>query len=400
MYQLLQGVRVIDFSTWLFVPSGGAVLADWGADVIKIEDAAGPDPSRGLAVGGVNAEGIAPMVEFANRGKRSVGLDIRTEGGLELLYRLVAGADVFMTNVRTSATERIGIDVASLRKVNPKIICVRGTGFGQVGPKAGQPAFDVSAAWAAGGAAFLSARTDNPYPPFPAGSYGDTAGGLAAAGAVAAALFKRDRTGEPSTIDIALQAIGMWMMGPQITLGALGMLYEPFRQEAPANPLVNAYRSKDRRWLYFSLMQADRFWPDFCRYVGLEHLIDDPLFLDSAARAINTEQLVEILNGVFAQFTMAQWVLKLEGFDGVWGPDASPAEIPDDPHVRENGFVVDVEYADGVHPLVATPAQFDEQRGGTAVRAPRHGEHTDEVLAELGLSMDEILKYKLDGAVL
>ncbi|MCW2621144.1 MAG: L-carnitine dehydratase/bile acid-inducible protein [Frankiales bacterium] len=400
MYELLQGVRVVDFSTWLFVPSTGAILADWGADVIKIEDAHLPDPSRGLAVGGVATSGISPMVEVANRGKRSVGLDIRTEEGLQLLYRLVASADVFMTNMRTRATERLGIDVDSLRKANPDLICLRATGYGQHGPMADRSAFDLTATWAQGGAGFLSTRPDRPDPSFPAGSFGDMTGALAGAGAIAAALLRRERTGQPSVIDVALQSIGMWMMGTQITLGAMGMLYEPFRQEAPPNPMVNAYRTKDDRWLYFAVMQADRFWASFCEHLDLPELLTDPRYAEPAVWTTKSVELTAIFREAFLRRTLTEWSERLATFDGVWAPALSPAEIPDEPQVQANGFLVDVTYPHGVTPLVASPAQFDGQPLTGVRRAPTHGEHTDEVLLELGMSMEEILERKIDGSVL
>lgn len=400
MYDLLQGIRVIDFSTWLFAPSAAAVLADWGADVVKVEHATAPDPARGLVVGGVETGARAPMVEFANRGKRSVALDVRTDGGRELLHRLVAGADVFVTNVRTEATGRLGIDVETLRAVNPRLICVRGTGYGQRGPDAGRPAFDVAATWASGGAAYLSTRPDRDEPGFQPGSFGDLTGGLAAAGAVAAALVKLGRTGEPSVIDVALQGIGMWLMGYQVTMGALGALPGPHRHEGPPNPLVNAFRTRDGVWLYVALMQADRYWPDFCRHVGLVELVADPRFADSAARMAHTDDLTALLLARFAEHTLAEWEQRLAGFDGVWAPARSPAELADDPHVRENGFVVDAVDDTGTFPVVASPAQFDGRPLGTVRPAPDHGEHTDEVLLELGLTSDEVIAHKLSGAVL
>ena len=400
MYDLLDGVRVIDFSSWLFLPSAGAVLADWGADVVKVEDAATPDASRGLAVGGVSTTGIAPMVEFANRGKRGVALDIRRERGRDLLYRLVASADVFMTNVRTRSTERLGIDVASLRKVNPDLICVRATGYGQRGPHADRPAFDLAAAWAAGGAAHQATRPDRDEPAFQPGSFGDATGGLTAAGAVAAALVKRDRTGRPSVIDVALQSVGMWMMGPQVTLGAMGMLTAPFRHEEPPNPLVNAFRTADDRWIYFTLMQSDRFWGRFCRHLGRPDLFDDARFSDAGKRAAHTGELTAVLKAAFGDGTLAHWESRFAGFDGVWATALSPAELSAQPQVRANGFVIDVDYPQGPQPLVASPAQFDGSPLGDVRRAPEPGEHNDEVLLELGLTMDEILQAKIDGAVL
>jgi crotonobetainyl-CoA:carnitine CoA-transferase CaiB-like acyl-CoA transferase len=400
VYDLLDGIRVIDFSTWLFGPTAGAVLADWGADVIKVEDATAPDPARGLVVGGVQTAGVAPMVEFANRGKRSIALDIGHEQGRELLHRLVASADVFITNMRTRATERLGVDVASLRAVNPRLVCVRATGYGQRGPDADRPAFDVAATWASGGAAFQATRPDGRVPAVQPGSVGDITGGLSAAGAVAAALLKRSRTGEPSVIDVALQSVGMWLMGYHVTMAAAGALPAPHRYEGPPNPLVNAFRTRDGCWLYFAIMQADRFWASLCAHLGRPELVEDPRFADSRARMQNTDELTALLQRLFGEQTLAEWEARLAGFDGVWAPALSPADLRDHPQVRANGFLVDVDHPSGPLPLTASPAQFDEHPLAGVGPAPQHGQHTDEVLLELGLTMEEILAAKIDGAVL
>jgi crotonobetainyl-CoA:carnitine CoA-transferase CaiB-like acyl-CoA transferase len=404
MYDLLSGIRVIDFSSWLLVPSAAALLAEWGADVVKVEDLLAPDPARGLVIGGAGAgpvpDGLSPMAEFGNRGKRSIALDIRTDGGRELLHRLIRDADVFMTNVRPGAVRRLGVDADSLRLINPQLICLYATGYGRRGPWADRSAFDLAASWASGGAAYLMTRSDREDPAFQAGSFGDTSGALASAGAISAALVKRERTGVPSTIDIALQSIGLWLMGPQILMGALGASAPPFRHEAPPNPLVNAYRTADDRWVYFCLLQADRFWEEFCAHIGLDDFVADPRFADGAARAAHTAELAAIIADQIVRYPLAEWERRLDSFDGVWAAALSPEELVGHPQVVANGFLADASYPSGELPLASSPAQFDGVPIGTTTPAPAHGEHTDEVLLELGLTMDEIIAHKIAGAVL
>jgi len=399
MYDVLTGIRVIDLSAWVFAPSGTAILADWGADVIKIEDVEAPDPARGLR-SGLDPGVLNATVEFANRGKRSLGLDIRTEGGQKALHRLIASADVFVTNMRGRAIDRLKIDVDSLRAVNPKLIYVRALGWGRKGPMADKAAFDLSTAWAAGGGAYMATRKDRDSPAFQPGSFGDITGGTALAGAVTAALLKRERTGVPPVVDVSLMAIGMWMMGSVIGMGALGTLYEPFKQEEPLNALTNAYKTRDGRWIYFTVLQSDRYWESFCEHIGLNELINDPRFSDSNLRLQNTIALAAILNERFAELTLEEWAHRLDTFDGVWSPALSPVEVLDHPQVRANGYITDVSYDALTYPVVASPAQFDQQPLGPVRRAPKHGEHTDEIMMELGLSSEEILELKIEGALL
>ena len=404
MQGVLSGVRVLEVAQWWFVPSAGAVLADWGAEVVKIEHPQVGDPQRGLVTSGlVPKGGFNFMWEQPNRSKRSVALDLASEGGLELLYKLAERSDVFLTSFLPEARRKLRIDVEQIRAVNAKIIYARGTGQGTRGPDAERGGYDGASFWARGGvAAVLSG--DGPGPPVgqrPA--FGDGIGGMAIAGGIAAALFRRERSGEPSVVDISLLATAMWTLAPDITmaraLAALsGRLPKLDRRLAP-NPIVNAYPTKDGRWIMLIMLQSDRNWPDLCRHLGREDLIADPRFEDSAKRFENRAACVDALDAIFSQRTLEEWKRALATTDGVWAPVQRPIELYDDPQVLANCYLPEVELGDGSRcQLVNSPVQFDGEPAALR-HAPEHGQHTEQVLLELGLSWDELSRYKASGAL-
>ena len=216
MQDVLAGIRVVEVAAWTFVPISGAVLAEWGADVIKIEHPQSGDPQRGLVSSGLvpGAGGVNFMFEIPNRGKRSVALDLSTDGGRELLYKLVETADVFVTNYLPDVRARLGIDVDDIRARNPNVIYVRGSGQGAHGPEAGRGGFDGATFWARSGCAmaFKDPKAEWPVDQRPA--FGDVLGGLTIAGGIAAAIARRERTGEPSVVDVSLLGMGLWSLGP------------------------------------------------------------------------------------------------------------------------------------------------------------------------------------------
>jgi crotonobetainyl-CoA:carnitine CoA-transferase CaiB-like acyl-CoA transferase len=404
MQGVLAGVRVLEVAQWWFVPSAGAVLADWGAEVVKIEHPRTGDPQRGLVTSGlVPKGGFNFMWEQPNRGKRSVALDLATEGGLELLYRLAARSDVFLTSFLPEARRRLRIDVEQIRAVNPRIISARGTGQGTRGPDAERGGYDGASFWARGGvAAALSG--DGPGPPVgqrPA--FGDGIGGMTIAGGIAAALFRRERSGEPSVVDISLLATAMWTLAPDITmaraLAALaGRLPKLDRRMAP-NPIVNAYPTKDGRWIMLIMLQSDRNWPDLCRHLGREDLIADPRFADSGKRFENRAACVDALDAIFAQRTLEEWKQALATTEGVWAPVQRPLELYDDPQVLANGYLPEVELGDGSRcQLVNSPVHFDGEPAALR-HAPECGQDTEQVLLELGLDWDDLARYRASGAI-
>jgi crotonobetainyl-CoA:carnitine CoA-transferase CaiB-like acyl-CoA transferase len=402
---IMSGIRVVEVAAWTYVPIAGAVLAEWGADVIKIEHPEVGDPQRGLVNSGLvpsGPGGVNHMMELPNRGKRSVGLNLKTEEGHALLLKLVESADVFLTNFRPQARAKLKIDVEDIRVVNPDIIYVRGSANGQRGPESKRGGYDNSTFWGRGGSAdILSAPGEYPTSQ-PGPGYGDVIGGLTIAGGVSAALFHRQRTGEAVTVDNSLLANGIWATGATVLAADLfGFSRMPRgdRTKMP-NPLVNNYKTKDDRFLSLIMLESDRFWADLVIKIGRPELADDPRFVDSVVRAQNCQECVITLDEIFAGRTLDEWKPILFEVEGVWAPVQTASELLEDPQVLANDYIREVTSASGTtFHMVASPLQFNEQPPDLT-RAPDHGEHTDQVLEELGLDMDAILDLKLKGAVL
>ena len=411
----LAGVRVVEVATHVFAPMAGAVLAEWGADVVKVESPDTGDPYRGLVTSGLHPtrDGVDPYVQGANRGKRSVGIDLKQPEGRDLLGRLVRSADVFTTSLRPDARRRLGIDVDDVRTDNPAVVYVRATAFGPLGPDAERGGYDAGAYWARSGIqhAVTPPGAEWPCPAPPA--FGDVVGALAVVGAVTAALYRRATTGETTVIDASLLAAGMWQLQPVIvsaglrrdeaardTAGDAVASAPPPDRYATWNPLMLPYRTADGRFVALTMLASDRHWPALCRAIGEPDLATDLRFADHDARRRNARACVEHLEAVFGARDLAEWRRALTDFPGEWAPVQTPGELHGDPQVHANGYIaaVDVGTTEPL-PMVTTPVQFDG-RPGRPTRAPEHGEHTESVLVHLGLSWDEIAGLKERGAIL
>jgi crotonobetainyl-CoA:carnitine CoA-transferase CaiB-like acyl-CoA transferase len=390
------GVRVVELAQWVFVPVAGALLADWGADVVRIEKLEG-DPYRGLATQGIGTDsgGVNLSVALANRGKRSVALDVQSPDGRAVMHDLLGSADVFLTNLRPGALARLDLDAESLRARYPRLVYARGHGFGVRGPDADRPGYDASAFWARGGMAHILTPPDRQYPISQRGAMGDRNGAMALAFGVSAALLKRERTGQGSVVDVSLLGTAMWTLSSDLLAALQGQPVGPAQGRGPSpNPLVGMYRTRDGRHVQLVFLQADRYWADLCRLLGREELIDDPRFVDLAARGANSAALVEILDAEFAHRTLAEWKDLLAGLDAPWAPVQAVPELIDDPQVVANGYVGEVSIEGGpTYRLPAVPVQFDEQPPPMR-RAPEHGEHTESILLELGYDWDRIEELK------
>jgi crotonobetainyl-CoA:carnitine CoA-transferase CaiB-like acyl-CoA transferase len=397
----LDGIRVLEVAMYGFVPSAGAVLAEWGADVIKVEHAVTGDPQRGLRQTGLlRVEGDPnPNIEHANRSKRSLGLDMSVPEGKDVLLELARRSDVFLTSFLPGHRRKFGIDVDDIRAVNPKIVYARGSALGPRGAEAEKGGYDMTAFWCRAGTAATITPAGTPGmvgPPGPA--YGDTISGTNLAGGIAAALLKRERTGEPSVVDVSLLGSGLWSLGHTVALTVhLGQRMEAFPpgvHGSPINPLVGLYATADNRYISFVMMQASKFWADVCRHIDAPELADDPRFASDELIAANTAEAVEILSKALAARTLDEWSERFATLAGPWAPVQDTLQAAKDGQVRANEYLVRAGELD----LVANPVQFDVTAPQPGP-APGFAEQTDEILMELGYDWDRIIELKTAGAV-
>jgi crotonobetainyl-CoA:carnitine CoA-transferase CaiB-like acyl-CoA transferase len=398
---LLDGIRVVELGIFVAGPAASAVLADWGADVVKIENPAGGDPIRALSALGLVPfdPPINPALELENRGKRSIAIDIQTPRGRELARQLVARADVFVTNLRPGALERAGLSYAALKPLNPRLVYAGLSGYGNRGPDRDRAAFDYAAWWARSGAMACLAEPDGP-PPTQRPAMGDHQAGLALAGAIAAALFRRERTGEGAEIHLSLYQLGLWMMASDLEVCLVtGASYQPTGRLVP-NPLWNRYRAGDGRWFHLVMLQADRYWGRFCRAIGRPELERDERFGSIGLRAQNAAALVEILDAVFAERPLAEWAEIFDRHELVWAPARTIAEVVRDPQTEALDPFARVRHRSGEEiRVVRSPVEFDGQPVEIRSLAPELGEHTEEILLEMGYSWEEIAKLRDEGAL-
>jgi crotonobetainyl-CoA:carnitine CoA-transferase CaiB-like acyl-CoA transferase len=409
MSRPMEGVRVLEVAQFTFVPAAGAVLADWGANVVKVEHAERGDAQRGLIrVLGLEAasqgSSFFPIMEGPNRGKRSIGLALDNPACRPVLERLVAASDVFLTNYLPGPRKRLGIDVDDIRSINPNIVYVRGSGFGQRGPDADKGGYDSTAFWARGGsAAGLTSPSSPRSPRMPSGAYGDSLGGMTIAGGIAAALYSRSTTGKPSVVDVSLLGVGAWATQFSVNLALMAQgplpVDEPPKHGAPTNPLIGAYRTADGRWLELAMLQPGRYWPEFCRLAERPDLATDERFDTVEKLMANAPIAAEIVAELIANQPLSYWIKVLSQGDGQWSVVQDAWEVGQDPALRANGMIASVVDSDGVtRELVSSPVQFDET-AVTCTRAPGFAEHTDEVLREAGFTDEELIQLKIDGAV-
>lgn len=400
MYDVLKGVKVVELAEWLFGPSCSAILADWGADVIKIERPPAGDPYRGMYHAGL----VSPPMELANRGKRSLSLNVATDEGKEVLAKLIATADVFVTSMLPSSRKRLGVELNDIRVMNPNVIYVRATGQGARGPDSEVGGFDISSAWARSGICDYLTAPDAVQPVQQPGGIGDLVAGLSAAGAVAAALYRRERTGQPSEVDVSLLHGAFWMFSFVLMNEANSNLESDtdddsavgglparkrFDRHEGVNPLVNPYRTKDGRWIWLVVLQPDPYWQEFCTILEDPELLE-PKFASFESRRTNFAELVSVLDRIFVSSTCAEWVEKLNRFTGIWRVANTPREALEDPQVAANGYLAQTA-GDGPNVVMVTsPAQFDGRDLGVVNRCPEYGQHTEEVLLELGYDWDGI----------
>ncbi len=390
----LDGIRVIDWTIWQQGPVATTKLGDLGADVIKIEERVGGDPGRGImAMSGIDL-GERPNFYFEanNRNKRSLTLDLKQPDAIEIVHKLVAGADICVQNFRKGVAGRLGLDYATLRAHNDKLIYASATGYGPEGPDSADPSFD-QLGLARSGIMLAAGEPDMP-PLAIAGGVADQMGAIMLAYGVLAALVARERSGVGQQVDAS--HLGSMMMLQGLSVSArlmMGFALPRTLRSRAGNPLWNHYRCQDDQWLSLGMLQPDRYWADFCRALGRPELATDERFAEMRSRGQNAEAAVALLDEIFASKPRDEWmkILREDEGDFIFTRVNNVNELPDDPQVQANDYVVDFDHPQhGTIQMVGMPVRLSETPGGIRTPAPEFGQHTEEILLDLGYEWEAI----------
>ncbi|RAK62293.1 CaiB/BaiF CoA transferase family protein [Phenylobacterium kunshanense] len=387
---LLQGLKVVDFSAYIAGPGAAGIMADWGADVIKVERPGG-DNMRHIFADLANDLGSNPTFDLDNRGKRGAVLDITLPEGREALARLAAQADVFLTNVRPASLRKYGLDDQSLRAANPRLVYAVITGYGLEGPEAHLPGFDVTAFWARAGVSYMTApKGSEPF--LRSSGIGDHTTSLATVSAILAALYERERTGEGRLVQTSLLASGIYLIGSDLAVQLkLGRLASIRSRDNPINAIANYFQSQDGRWFVHNPRGSGGGWEKFCEAAGRPDLVTDERFATGKARRQNARELSAELDAAFGALPMDEIARRLDAADLVWAPMQTPSDVAADPQAAAAGAFVEIEDGQGgTYRSPAAPARFPGADVDRRPRAPRLGEHTRQVLAEAGYGEAEI----------
>jgi crotonobetainyl-CoA:carnitine CoA-transferase CaiB-like acyl-CoA transferase len=395
----LEGIRVVELGFWVAGPGAAGIMADWGAEVIKIEPPDG-DPFRGMFM---NAAGLDvpwnPPFELDNRGKRSIGLNLQHADGQAVAQRLLKAADVFVSNLRMPALRKYGLSYDALQPLNPALVYCHVSGYGLVGDDCDRPAYDIGAFWSRAGIG-ASLVPQGGEPPQQRGGMGDHSTALSAVGAVCAALVARQRTGAGQLVSTSLLRTGMYVLGWDLNIRLrYGYLAAPYTRFDVPNPMINCYRAGDGKWFWLLGLQGDRHWPDLIRAIKRPDLAEDPRFRDIKVRRENAPVLVPMLDEIFATKPFAEWTTIFDR-ENVWfAPVQTPDEVATDAQVRAAGGIITAPVADGGAEMVASPADFSATPWKPTAPAPEFAQHTEDILLELGYEWEQIAKLKEAGAI-
>lgn len=397
----LDGIKVTEITMFQQGPVAGMRLGDLGADVIKVEPKTG-DPARGMMkiIGTqVGLKGRNYYFENNNRNKRSIVLDLKTERGKEIFFRLINTTDVFLNNMSIEAPIKMGIGPDALMKKNPRLIYAQASGWGRKGPDAHEYSFDYTGIARSGLMMSCGERGAPPAQVLP--GMGDELGGLICAWAVTAALYSREKTGKGQLVDTSLMGSLIAMLG--LIMAAPAILKQEFPREIRAqagNPIYNHYRCQDDKWIALAHLQPDRYWPNVCQALDICHLENDPRFNSIEARGKNAKELIAIMDDKFANKTKDEWLKILKQAGCIFTPVQSPSEVANDPQVLPNRYFTYVDHPVwGKTKVVGFPWDFSETPASWRREAPELGQHTEEILLEVGYTWDDIVRFK-DEAVI
>lgn len=391
----LEGIRVLDLTIWQQGPQASAMLADMGADVIKIEAPKAPDPGRRFLR--YRPLGLSPYFEAHNRNKRSLAIDLKHPKGKEVFMRMLERADVFIHNTRGGSIERLGLDYETVRKVNPRLIYVWGSGYGPRGPDVALRSFDILGQ-ARGGIMHVVGEPDDPPMSTGVPIADQTAAFLAAYGTMVA-LFHRERTGEGQQVNSSL-------LGGQIGLQAFNISAYLFTGRLPVRrprggftALWNIYKGSDDKYFVVGMLE-ERWWPEFCQAIGRPELEHDSVYETAGNRHTNFDALMALLDAHFATKPAREWVRQISEHDLIAAPVQDYEELAADPQVVANDYIVEVERP-GHEPvrMVGLPVELSKTPGSIRSLSPALGQHTAEVLREHGYSAEEISELTEEGVV-